>query len=232
MLEELKKSVLEANLALPKLGLVLFTWGNVSAVDRESGLMIIKPSGVSYDEMTTEDLVVVRVSDGEIVEGHRRPSSDTPTHLVLYRAFPNIGGIVHTHSTWAASWAQSGKDIPILGTTHADHFADDIPCTRPMTPAEIAGDYEAETGTVILEAFKNRSYEEIPAVLISGHGPFTWGKDAKTAVYNAAVLEQLAEMAVITQRIAPEKKRIQDELLNKHYQRKHGKNAYYGQPKA
>ncbi len=230
MLEDLKQKVLDANLELPKLGLVIFTWGNVSAIDREKGLMVIKPSGVSYEEMTTEHLVVLDL-EGNIVEGHCRPSSDTPTHIELYKAFPEIGGIVHTHSTWGASWAQAGKSIPSLGTTHGDHFYNSIPCTRQMTPEEIAGEYEKETGTVIIDTFKEISYKEVPGVLVNGHGPFTWGKDAKEAVYNAAVLERVAEMAVITQTINSEKHQLQQELLDKHYLRKHGKNAYYGQPK-
>ncbi len=228
MLESLKKQVLNANLALPKYGLVTFTWGNVSGIDRERGLVVIKPSGVSYDGMSEQDMVVVDL-DGKVVEGKWKPSSDTPTHVALYRAFPELGGIVHTHSRWATIFAQAGRSIPALGTTHGDYFYGDIPCTRPMTDEEIAGDYETETGNVIIETFKNLSPADVPAALVFSHGPFAWGTDADNAVHNAVVLEELAYMAFFTQRLAPDRERMQQTLLNKHYLRKHGKNAYYGQ---
>ena len=229
MLKKLKEQVLAANLLLPKHGLVTFTWGNVSAIDREKGLVVIKPSGVEYDEMTADDMVVVDLATGERVEGKLKPSSDTPTHLVLYRAFPGLGGIVHTHSRWATTMAQLGRGIPALGTTHADYFYGEIPCTRKMTPAEIAGEYERETGNVIVETFQGKNPEDIPAVLVHSHGPFAWGKDAHEAVHNAVVLEEVAKMAyraeTINQRIQPAPQELQD----KHYYRKHGANAYYGQ---
>ncbi len=228
MLENLKQKVFEANMALPRYGLVTFTWGNVSAIDREKGLVIIKPSGVEYDTMTAEDMVVVDL-EGKVVEGKYKPSSDTPTHLVLYKAFPNIGGIVHTHSRHATSWAQAGRDIPAYGTTHGDYFYGAIPCTRKMTRDEIAGEYEAETGNVIVERFKNLPADDIPAVLVNSHGPFTWGKDADNAVHNAVVLEELALMAMQTEALNPNVAVMQQELLDKHYLRKHGANAYYGQ---
>ena len=229
MLEELKAQVCKANLELPKYGLVTFTWGNVSGVDRETGLMVIKPSGVEYDTMTPEDMVVVSLATGEAVEGKWKPSSDTATHVALYNAFPHIGGIVHTHSRWATSWAQAGRGIPAYGTTHGDYFYGEIPCTRKMTPAEIAGEYEKETGNVIVETFADLSADDIPAVLVHSHGPFTWGKDPHNAVHNAVVLEELAFMAFHTEAINPGKESMQPELLDKHYLRKHGKNAYYGQ---
>ena len=229
MLDELKELVCKANLELPKYGLVTFTWGNVSGVDRETGLMVIKPSGVEYDHMTPEDMVVVSLATGEKVEGKWKPSSDTATHVALYNAFPNMGAIVHTHSRWATAWAQAGRSIPAYGTTHADYFYGEIPCTRKMTPAEIAGEYEKETGNVIIETFEGRSADDIPAVLVHSHGPFTWGKDPHNAVYNAVVLEELACMAVHTEAINPGIHPMQQELLDKHYLRKHGKNAYYGQ---
>ena len=229
MLEELKELVCKANLELPKYGLVTFTWGNVSGVDREKGLMVIKPSGVEYDTMTAEDMVVVSLATGEKVEGKWKPSSDTDTHVALYNAFPNIGGIVHTHSRWATSWAQAGRGIPAYGTTHGDYFYGEIPCTRKMTPEEIAGRYEYETGNVIIETFKEKSPDDIPAVLVHSHGPFTWGTDPRNAVHNAVVLEELAFMAFHTEAIQPGKETMQPELLDKHYLRKHGKNAYYGQ---
>ena len=229
MLENLKELVCKANLELPKYGLVTFTWGNVSGVDREKGLMVIKPSGVEYDNMKPEDMVVVSLSTGEKVEGKWKPSSDTDTHVALYNAFPNIGGIVHTHSHWATSWAQAGRGIPAYGTTHGDYFYGEIPCTRKMTPEEIAGRYEHETGNVIIETFQEKSADDIPAVLVHSHGPFTWGTDPHNAVHNAVVLEELAFMAFHTEAIKPGKETIQSELLNKHYLRKHGKNAYYGQ---
>ena len=229
MLEELKELVCKANLELPKYGLVTFTWGNVSGVDREKGLMVIKPSGVEYDTMTAEDMVVVSLATGEKVEGKWKPSSDTDTHVALYNAFPNIGGIVHTHSRWATSWAQAGRGIPAYGTTHGDYFYGEIPCTRKMTPEEIAGRYEHETGNVIIETFQEKSADDIPAVLVHSHGPFPWGTDPHNAVHNAVVLEELAFMAFHTEAITPGKETMQQELLDKHYLRKHGKNAYYGQ---
>ena len=229
MLAELKKTVCNANLALPKHGLVTFTWGNVSGIDREKGLMVIKPSGVEYTHMTPEDMVVVSLATGETVEGKWRPSSDTDTHLALYNAFPNLGGIVHTHSRWATSWAQAGKGIPVYGTTHGDYFYGQIPCTRKMTPEEIAGKYELETGNVIIETFTDKSADDIPAVLVHSHGPFAWGKDPMNAVHNAVVLEELAFMAFHTEMINPHVMPMQQELLDKHYLRKHGIDAYYGQ---
>lgn len=231
MLEELKEIVCKANLELPKYGLVTFTWGNVSGVDREKGLMVIKPSGVEYDNMKPEDMVVVSLATGERVEGKWKPSSDTATHMALYNAFPNIGGIVHTHSRWATSWAQAGKGIPAYGTTHGDYFYGEILCTRKMTPEEIAGEYELETGNVIIESFKVRGIDpdQVPAVLVNSHGPFAWGTDPHNAVHNAVVLEELAFMAFHTEAMNPGISPMQQELLDKHYLRKHGKNAYYGQ---
>ncbi|MBR6531670.1 MAG: L-ribulose-5-phosphate 4-epimerase [Clostridia bacterium] len=229
MLENLKEAVCKANLELPKHGLITFTWGNVSGVDRESGLMVIKPSGVEYDGMTADDMVVVSLETGEKVEGKWKPSSDTATHVALYNAFPEIGGIVHTHSRWATSFAQAGRDIPSYGTTHGDYFYGDIPCTRKMTPEEIAGEYEKETGNVIIETFRNINENDIPAVLVNSHGPFAWGTDPMNAVHNAVVLEELAFMALHTEMLNPDVSKMQQELLDKHYLRKHGKNAYYGQ---
>lgn len=229
MLEELKEIVCKANLELPKHGLVTFTWGNVSGVDRKKGLMVIKPSGVEYDNMTAEDMVVVSLATGKKVEGKWKPSSDTATHVALYNAFSNIGGIVHTHSRWATSWAQAGSGIPAYGTTHGDYFYGEIPCTRRMTVEEIQGEYEKETGNVIIETFEGKSADDIPAVLVHSHGPFTWGIDPHNAVHNAVVLEELAFMAFHTEAITPGKEAMQQELLDKHYLRKHGKNAYYGQ---
>ena len=229
MLEELKKLVCKANLELPKYGLVTFTWGNVSGIDRERGLVVIKPSGVEYGNMTPEDMVVVSLATGERVEGKWKPSSDTATHLALYRAFPNIGGIVHTHSRWATSWAQTGRGIPAYGTTHGDYFYGEIPCTRKLTQAEIGGQYELETGKVIVETFAGKQPDDVPAVLVHSHGPFVWGADPLKAVHNAVVLEELAFMAFHTEAIMPGKEPMQQELLDKHYLRKHGKNAYYGQ---
>ena len=228
MLEELKQEVLEANLKLPEYGLVTFTWGNVSGICREQNLVVIKPSGVSYEGMKAEDMVVVDL-DGNVVEGSLRPSSDTPTHLELYKAFPNVGGIVHTHSRWATSFAQAGIPLKALGTTHADTFYGDVPITRLLTPEEIAGEYEKETGTVIIESFQNMDPMDIPAVLVQSHGPFTWGKDAMEAVHNAVVLEEVAFMAYHALQLTPDKERIPQEILDKHYYRKHGENAYYGQ---
>ncbi len=230
MLEQLKKQVCEANLLLPKHGLVTFTWGNVSAIDRASGLVVIKPSGVEYDGMQPEDMVVVDL-EGKVVEGHYKPSSDTPTHVELYKAFPGLGGVVHTHSRWATSFAQAGCGIPAYGTTQGDYFYGEIPCTRHMTPEEIAGEYEKETGTVIIETFRERGIdpEQVPAVLVMSHGPFAWGKDAMNAVHNAVVLEEVAFMALHARILNPALPPMQQELLDKHYLRKHGKNAYYGQ---
>ena len=228
MLEQLKKQVLEANLLLPKYGLVTFTWGNVSGIDRESGLVVIKPSGVPYEGMTEEDMVVVDL-DGKRVEGKWKPSSDTPTHVELYKAFPALGGIVHTHSRWATTFAQAGLDIPAMGTTHGDYFYGDIPCTRKMTPQELAGEYEKETGRVIIETFAGKSPADIPGVTVHSHGPFAWGKDAMDAVHNAVVMEEVAFMDWHAMMINPAAGRMQQELLDKHYLRKHGKNAYYGQ---
>ena len=230
MLEQLKKDVLEANLELPKYGLVTFTWGNVSGYDPESGLVVIKPSGVSYDGMTVDDMVVVDLN-GKIVEGTKKPSSDTPTHLALYRAWPGVRGVVHTHSRNATTYAQACLDIVAGGTTHGDYFYGDIPCTRYMTPEEIAGDYELETGNVIIETFKKRGIEplDIPAVLVRSHGPFTWGTSPAEAVHNAVVLEELAYMAMHSQMLIGDAPCMQQELLDKHFLRKHGPNAYYGQ---
>lgn len=228
MLEQLKKQVLDANLLLPKYGLVTFTWGNVSGIDRESGLVVIKPSGVPYEGMTEEDMVVVDL-DGKRVEGKWKPSSDTPTHVELYKAFPALGGIVHTHSRWATTFAQAGLDIPAMGTTHGDYFYGDIPCTRKMTPQEIAGEYEKETGRVIIETFAGKSPADIPGVTVHSHGPFAWGKNAMDAVHNAVVMEEVAFMDWHAMMINPAAGRMQQELLDKHYLRKHGKNAYYGQ---
>ncbi|MDR0962814.1 MAG: L-ribulose-5-phosphate 4-epimerase [Mediterranea sp.] len=228
MLEQLKQKVFQANLDLVKHGLVIFTWGNVSAIDRASGLVVIKPSGVSYDDMQPDDMVVVNLSDGKVVEGRLKPSSDTPTHLVLYRAFPKIGGVVHTHSTYATAWAQAGCDLPNIGTTHADYFHHAIPCTDDMTRAEVEGAYELETGNVIVRRFEDLNYVHTPAVLVKNHGPFSWGKDADEAVHNAVVMEQVAKMASIAYTINP-KLTMNSLLIEKHFNRKHGPNAYYGQ---
>lgn len=231
MLEKLKEQVFQANLQLPKHGLVTFTWGNVSGVDRERGLVVIKPSGVSYDEMQAEDMVVVEVETGKVVDGKLKPSSDTPTHLDLYKAFPNVGGVVHTHSRWATSFAQAGRGIMALGTTHADYFYGEIPCTRKMTTGEIQGEYEKETGLVIKETFQGKDPDAIPAVLVYSHGPFAWGTDPMDAVHNAVVLEEVAFMNLHTMLLEPGIQPMQQELLDKHYLRKHGANAYYGQTK-
>jgi L-ribulose-5-phosphate 4-epimerase len=230
MLEELKKQVCDANLKLVAEGLVIQTWGNVSGVDRASGNMVIKPSGVPYAEMKAEHMVVVALDSGKVVEGGLNPSSDTPTHLVLYRAFKGIGGVVHTHSLYGTVWAQARCEIPALGTTHADYFHGPIPCTRLMKPAEIKNDYEAETGNVIVELFKKRDPLSCPGVLVASHAPFAWGKTVKEAVHNAIVLEQVARMASETFRVNPAVKPMQQVLLDKHYLRKHGPGAYYGQP--
>ncbi|HKI54370.1 MAG TPA: L-ribulose-5-phosphate 4-epimerase [Anaerolineales bacterium] len=231
MLEQLKEQVFQANLLLPKHGLITFTWGNVSGIDREQELVVIKPSGVSYDVMKAEDMVVVELDTGKVVEGNLKPSSDTPTHLELYKAFPNIGGIVHTHSRWATSFAQASRGIMALGTTQGDYFYGEIPCTRKMTKAEIEGEYEKETGTVIIETFQGKDPDAMPAVLVHSHGPFTWGTDAMDAVHNAVVLEEVAFMNFHTMMLEPGIPPMQQELLDKHYLRKHGANAYYGQTK-
>ncbi len=229
MLKNLKKQVLEANLLLPKYKLITFTWGNVSGVDREKNLMVIKPSGVEYEDMKAEDMVVVDLKTGERVEGRYKPSSDTPTHLALYNRYKEIGGIVHTHSRWATAFAQAGQGIIPLGTTQGDYFYGEIPCTRKMTPEEIGGSYELETGNVIIETFGDNDPMEIPAVLVHSHGPFTWGTSPENAVHNAVVLEEVAFMNWHAQMLCPSIKPMQQELLDKHYLRKHGPNAYYGQ---
>lgn len=231
MLETLKKQVWEANLLLPKYGLVTFTWGNVSGVDRSRGLMVIKPSGVDYEDLRPEDMVAVDLESGRVVEGSLNPSSDTRTHLELYRTFPALGGVVHTHSPAAVAWAQAGRDIPCYGTTHADYFYGPVPCARQLTQAEIDEDYEKNTGAVIAETFRARGLDpaQVPGVICSSHGPFTWGTDAAQAVYHAVVLEEVAKMAILTREVdpsaAPAPRRVQD----KHFLRKHGPNAYYGQ---
>ena len=230
MLEELKKDVCKANLLLPKYNLVTFTWGNVSALDRKTGLVVIKPSGVPYENMSEDDMVVVDL-EGKVVEGKWKPSSDTPTHIELYKAFPSCGGIVHTHSRWATSFAQAGRGIAPLGTTQGDYFYGEIPCTREMTDEEIKGEYEKETGKVIVETFRDLDPAEIPAVLVKSHGPFTWGSDAFEAVHNAVVLEEVDFINFHSHMLNPDQTRMQQTLLNKHYLRKHGKNAYYGQGK-
>ena len=228
-MEKFKQLVYEANLALVRHNLVLFTWGNVSAIDREQGVIAIKPSGVSYDTMTAEQMVIVDL-DGNVVDGTLKPSSDTATHLVLYRHFPEIGGVVHTHSTFATSWAQARRSIPNIGTTHADYFSQEIPCTRPMTEDEIRGNYETETGNVIVECFREQHINPmyVPGVLVSNHGPFAWGKNADDAVHNAVVLEEVAKMAFLTHSLNPQLPMSQA-LIDKHFARKHGPNAYYGQ---
>lgn len=228
MLEQLKKEVYEANMLLPRYNLVTFTWGNVSGIDRESGLFVIKPSGVDYDKLRPEDMVVVDL-DGNRVEGEMNPSSDTATHVELYKAFSNIGGIVHTHSPWATSWAQAGRGIPCYGTTHADYMYGEIPCVRNLTREEIEEAYEKNTGVLIAEYFKDKDYVAMPAVLCKNHGPFTWGKDAHEAVHNAVVLENVAMMACRCEMVNPQVQPAPQELQDKHYLRKHGPNAYYGQ---
>ena len=229
MLEELKKQVYEANMLLPKYNLVTFTWGNVSAIDREKNLVVIKPSGVEYDTMKPEDMVVVDLETGKVVEGDKNPSSDTPTHLVLYRSFKNIGGIVHTHSRMATSFAQAGRGIMPLGTTHSDYFYGEIPCTRELTKEEVETDYEKNTGKVIVEAFKDKNPIAIPGALVNSHGVFSWGKSANNAVHNAVVIEELAKMNLQTLSLNANKHTISQYVLDKHYNRKHGVNAYYGQ---
>lgn len=230
MLKELKEKVFRANLDLVKHGLVIFTWGNVSGIDRERGLIVIKPSGVDYDKMKASDMVVVELESGKVVDGNLKPSSDTPTHLVLYRAFPNIGGVVHTHSTYATAWAQAGRDIPNIGTTHADYFHDCIPCTADMTEQEVKGEYELETGNVIVKRFDGINADHTPGVLVKNHGPFSWGKDAHDAVHNAVVMEQVAKMAFVAYSVNPQLT-MNPLLVEKHFNRKHGPNAYYGQKK-
>ena len=232
MLQALKQQVLQANLELPKLGLVDFTWGNVSARDADSGAVVIKPSGVPYETMTLDDMVVVDIN-GRVLEGKLRPSSDLPTHLELYRQFPSIGGIVHTHSTWATVWAQTCRGIPALGTTHADYFFGEIPCTQQLSAQQIAGEYEAQTGVAIVECLRARGIDpaHMPAVLVANHGPFAWGKDAPAAVHNAAVLEVVARMAFLSMQMDPTLPAMPQQLLEKHFLRKHGPGAYYGQPK-
>jgi len=231
MLEELKQRVLRANLELVREGLVIQTFGNVSGIDRDRGLIVIKPSGVPYDDMKPEHMVVVSLESGKVVEGSLRPSSDTPTHAVLYRAFKDIGGVTHTHSLYATAWAQAGHAIPSLGTTHADYWYGDVPCTRLLSEKEIATDYEANTGNVIVETFGNLDPMQHPAVLVASHGPFTWGKDADDAVHNAVILEFVAKLASETLRINPKAEPMQSALLDKHFLRKHGAGAYYGQKK-
>ena len=228
MLEQLKQQVYEANMMLPRYGLVTFTWGNVSGIDRSAGLFVIKPSGVAYEDLTPESMVVVDL-EGNVVEGSFRPSSDTATHAELYKAFSDIGGIVHTHSSWATSWAQAGRAIPCYGTTHADYFYGEIPCVRNLTKEEIEEAYEKNTGVLIADYFKDKDYEAVPAVLCKNHGPFTWGKDALEAVHNAVVTEETAKMAARCELLNPDVNPIPRELQDKHYYRKHGANAYYGQ---
>ncbi|CCG87363.1 L-ribulose-5-phosphate 4-epimerase [Erwinia piriflorinigrans] len=231
MLEQLKQQVLEANLALPRHGLVTFTWGNVSAIDRQQGLMVIKPSGMSYETMQRDDMVVVALGSGEVIEGSKRPSSDTATHRALYLAWPEIGGVVHTHSRHATIWAQAGKDLPAWGTTHADDFYGGIPCTRRMRDDEIVDGYEWQTGQVIIETLRQRGIDplSVPAILVNAHGPFTWGRSAEEAVQSAVVLEEVAYMGIFSQHLTPGLPAINQALLDKHHQRKHGKNAWYGQ---
>ena len=229
MLKKLKELVFQANLLLPKHGLVTFTWGNVSGIDRERGLVVIKPSGVPYETMKRDDMVILELETGKVVNGELKPSSDTPTHLELYKAFPNIGGIVHTHSRWATSFAQAGRGIAALGTTHGDYFYGEIPCTRKMTVEEIQAEYEKETGTVIIETFKDKNPDAVPGVVVYSHGPFAWGKDAMDAVHNAVVMEEVAFMNIQTMLLNSNIQPMQQELLDKHYLRKHGANAYYGQ---
>ncbi len=230
MLEALKQKVYEANMELPRRGLVTYTWGNVSGIDRESGLMVIKPSGVEYDQLRPQDLVVLDL-EGNRVEGELNPSSDTKTHIELYKAFPELGGIVHTHSAHAVAWAQAGEDIPCYGTTHADYFYGAVPCARHLTPAEIEEDYEKNTGLVIVETFRQRGLNPVyvPGVICRSHGPFTWGKDAAQAVYHAVVLEEVAKMAILTRQVRASASPAPQEVQDKHFMRKHGPNAYYGQ---
>jgi L-ribulose-5-phosphate 4-epimerase len=228
LLEDLKRKVLEANLELPKRNLVIYTWGNVSGIDREKGLVVIKPSGVPYEELKADDFPVVDLF-GNKVEGDLNPSSDTMTHIMLYKSFPEIGGVVHTHSPWCTQWAQAGKSIPAYGTTHADYFYGEIPCTRKLTKLEIADEYEKNTGTVIIETFQDKNPNFIPGVIVNSHGPFNWGKDPLIAVEHAVVMEEIAKLAYYAQSLSPNVEPIDDNLLDKHFLRKHGKNAYYGQ---
>lgn len=230
MLEELKKKVYEANMELPRRGLITYTWGNVSEIDRDTGYFVIKPSGVDYDKLRPEDMVVMDL-EGKRIEGTLNPSSDTPTHLELYKKYPEIGGVVHTHSPEATSWAQAGRDIPLYGTTHADYFYGSIPCARSLTPEEIGGEYERNTGLVIIETFEQIGLNPMhtPGVLCTNHGPFTWGKDAAEAVHNAVVLEEVARMAIRTELLNPQVQPAPDSIRDKHFFRKHGENAYYGQ---
>ncbi len=228
MLERLKEEVYKANMELVEKGLVIYTWGNVSGIDREKNLVVIKPSGVDYDAMKPEDMVVVDM-EGNVVEGKYKPSSDTPTHLVLYRTYPDMGGVVHTHSVWAVTFAQAGMDIPALGTTHADYFFGDIPCTRDLTAKEIEEAYEENTGNVIVETISDSDPMAVPGILVKNHGPFAWGKNPAGSVYNAVVLDKVAEMAYKTMTLNPRVERVGQYLLDKHYYRKHGANAYYGQ---
>lgn len=230
MLKKLKEEVYRANMNLVKYGLVIFTWGNVSGIDREKGLVVIKPSGVDYDVMKPSDMVVVELATGKVVDGDLRPSSDTPTHLALYRAFPEIGGVVHTHSTYATAWAQAGIDLPNIGTTHADYFHNEIPCTMDMTEAEVKGNYEEETGNVIIKRFESINPMHTPGVLVKNHGPFSWGKTPAEAVHNAVVMEQVAKMAFIAYSVNP-RLTMNPLLIEKHFNRKHGPGAYYGQVK-
>lgn len=231
MLEKLKEEVLQANLELNKRNLIVYTWGNVSGIDREKGLFVIKPSGVAYEDLRAEMMVVVDLT-GKVVEGKLNPSSDTPTHLVLYQKFPKIGGVVHTHSAMATAWAQANMGIPCFGTTHADYFYGEIPCARALTQEEIEGEYELNTGKVIVECFRDLNYEYIPGVLVANHAPFTWGKDAAEAVHNSVVLEEVAKMGLAAKQLNPQVKPVTQYLLDKHFLRKHGKNAYYGQGKS
>ena len=230
MLEALKQQVYEANMELPRRGLITYTWGNVSEIDRDTGYFVIKPSGVDYDKLRPEDMVVMDL-EGKRIEGTLNPSSDTPTHLELYKKYPEIGGVVHTHSPEATSWAQAGRDIPLYGTTHADYFYGSIPCARSLTPEEIGGEYERNTGLVIIETFEQRGLNPMhtPGVLCTNHGPFTWGKDAAEAVHNAVVLEEVARMAIRTELLNPQVQPAPDSIRDKHFFRKHGENAYYGQ---
>ena len=231
MLETLRKQVYEANMELPRRGLVTFTWGNVSGIDRARGLVVIKPSGVEYEALTPQDMVVLDLESGRVVEGGLNPSSDTRTHLELYRAFPDLGGVVHTHSPSAVAWAQAGRDIPCYGTTHADYFYGPVPCARQLTQAEIDEDYEKNTGAVIVETFRRRGLDpmHLPGVICSSHGPFTWGKDAAQAVYHAVVLEEVAKMAILTREVDPSASPAPQRVQDKHFLRKHGPAAYYGQ---
>jgi L-ribulose-5-phosphate 4-epimerase len=226
--QDLMERALEANREIPRRGLAIYTFGNVSSFDPERGVLAIKPSGVAYEDLRAEDMVVVDL-EGRVVEGKLRPSSDTPTHAVLYRAFRGLGGVAHTHSTYATGWAQARLDIPIYGTTHADHLAEDVPCTAPMSDDAVDRDYETETGRQIVDCFRERDPLRTPMVLVAGHGAFTWGETAETAVYNAAVLEEIAKMAFVTRALAPGAPRLPDRLIRKHFERKHGKGAYYGQ---